>query len=229
MPSLLPWASGLLIAAFALFIAYVVLLLYGNSLLAKEERNRLRNSFPYEFYKDFPVPYRILAYAVLALDIFLLALGFCFFFLSLETGYAYAVMLLWIVSAVALLCGNVLPLSRYKAHIIANLFAFFFFALGAILFCFFSVVPGALLLPSRLSLPILVLVGVVGFLGFFALLNPKLKDWYRLDRTEENGATYYVKPKVNYLALYEWIFLVLINLVAFLLFINIIVTGTVVY
>ena len=145
MPSLLPWASGLLIAAFALFIAYVVLLLYGNSLLAKEERT------------------------------------------------------------------------------------FFFFALGAILFCFFSVVPGALLLPSRLSLPILVLVGVVGFLGFFALLNPKLKDWYRLDRTEENGATYYVKPKVNYLALYEWIFLVLINLVAFLLFINIIVTGTVVY
>ena len=41
-----------------------------------------------------------------------------------------------------------------------------------------------------------------------------------------NGNTFYVKPKINYFALYEWIFLIAIYFSNFLLYINIIVTGS---
>ena len=67
MERFLPWASGLLLAGFALSIAYFVLLAYGNSLLLKEERNHFRNSFPYEFYKDLPFSYRLFLYVILSL------------------------------------------------------------------------------------------------------------------------------------------------------------------
>ena len=229
MPQLLPWASGLLIAGFALFIAYFVLLLYGNSLLVKEERNHLRNSFPYEFYKDFPIPFRVLLYVVLALSVLAGVLGMGFFFTYLETNYALVVLAVLAVSFFAMGIANVLPLSLYKSHIIAALVGFAFYSFGSILFSLFTIIPGGLKIGSHISVPIAVVVGVLGFLALFALFNPKLKNWYRLDRTEENGATYYVKPKVNFLSLYEWIFLGLIQLTAFLLFLNIIVTGTVTY
>ncbi len=229
MEQFLPWASGLLVASFALAIAYFVLLAYGNSLLLKEERNHFRNSFPYEFYKDLPLSYRLLLYGVLALDILSLALGMAFFFLYLDSTYALAILFFLVVSAFAMLISNILPLSHYKGHIIAALCGFAFFSLGSILFAFITLIPGGLILQSHISVPIVVLVGVLGFLSFFALFNPKLKNWARLDRTEENGATYYVKPKVNFLSLYEWIYLALLNLTGFLLFLDIIVTQGVTY
>ena len=226
---LLPWASGLLISGFALFIAYVVLVLYGNSLLVKEERNHLRNSFPYEYYKDMFPAFRYLTYAVLSLNLLANVLGMAFFFTAIGTTYALFVLGALAIGAICLFVSNILPLSSYKTHIAFSLLGFGFFALGAILFSFFTVIPGALLLTGHIAVFIAVLIGILGFLTFFALFNPKLKNWYRLDKTEENGATYYVKPKVNFLALYEWLAYLFVNLTVFLLFVDILVTGMVLY
>lgn len=224
MEQFLPWASGLLLAGFALSIAYFVLLAYGNSLLLKEERNHFRNSFPYEFYKDFPFSYRLFLYVILSLNILFVVLGMSFFFLALDSTYALCLLFFLALSAFSILASNLLPLSHYKGHIIAALSGFSFLSLGSILFSFITIIPGGILLERHVLVPIAVIVGIVGFLFFFALFNPKLKNWARLDRTEENGATYYVKPKVNFLSLYEWIALALLNLESFLLFLDIILT-----
>ena len=50
---------------------------------------------------------------------------------------------------------------------------------------------------------------VFGFLSLLSFVNPKLLDWPKMERSEVNGTTYYVKPKVNFLALYEWAYLLL--------------------
>lgn len=214
------WADALLIVAFAVAIAYFVLLLYMNSLVAPERKNKLRNSFPYEFYRNFPVGARSLLYVLVTADGLALALGSCFFFLSIGTSYAYVLLILFALAAIAMVLSNVLPLSFYKGHLFYALLSFFAYTLGAILLCFATVVPGAVHFPSTFSVPILVVVGIFGFAFFLALFNPKLTQWAKMDRTEENGATYYVKPKVNALSLYEWIFLVLFNLTGLLLFLN---------
>lgn len=48
---------------------------------------------------------------------------------------------------------------------------------------------------------------VIGVIQVILLFNKKLKRWMYMDKTEVNGATYYVRPKVNALASLEWIFL----------------------
>lgn len=41
-------------------------------------------------------------------------------------------------------------------------------------------------------------------LSLVQLLNPKLKDWGMMEKTEVNGATIYVRPRVNWLAFSLW-------------------------
>lgn len=60
----------------------------------------------------------------------------------------------------------------------------------------------------------------LGMLGAIPLLNPKLMDWYKMEKTEVDGTTVYVRPKVNHLATYIWGCFVLVCLLHILLIIN---------
>jgi hypothetical protein len=220
-------ASGFLISAFGIVLAYFAILLYTNSLFGKTERCHLRNSYPFQFYRNDPIPCRIVLYLFLALDAIALSLGDVFYFSSLGTSLTIALGVFFGISALALIIANLLPLTNYKAHIFFAGLAFFVYSLASILYSFLTLIPGNSVAAPVLSVPISVVVGILGFVSFFALFNPKLLSWAKMDKAEENGKTYYVKPKVNFLALYEWIYLILMNVTGFLFFLDIIVTDAI--
>lgn len=63
------------------------------------------------------------------------------------------------------------------------------------------------------------------FFGLFALFalqlfNPKLKDWYRMDKAEEDGSVYLVRPRVNWLASMIWSGFLLVSLYQILIAAN---------
>ncbi|MFA6860792.1 MAG: hypothetical protein WCR56_00165 [Bacilli bacterium] len=211
-----------LIVGFASAMAYFCLLLYFNSLVSKPNRCHLRNSYPSQFYTEMSKLPKIFLYIIAIIDMFALALGFFFFFYSLNSTYGIILGSLFAFSSLSLLVSNLLSLSQYKAHIAFAAASFFSFAFACILCSFTTVMPGAALNPEDINVVIEVIIGVIGFFSFFALFNKKLLNWCKMDRTEENGAVYYVKPKVNFFALYEWIYLISENVVAFLLFIDMI-------
>lgn len=220
------WASGLLISGVALFMVYAVILMLFNNRIAKPDRNHFRNSFPYNFYQTFPISSRVLLYILLILSTALMVVGECFYFLSFQSSFQTILAITFSLSFLCLVSANLIPLSSYKAHIVFSAVGFFFYILSAVCYSFVTVLPGAVsaTTASYVSLPIVIIIGVLGFGSIFLIVNPKLKNWAKMDKTEENGTTYYVKPKVNFYAMDEWIFLFEEVLTALLLFFDILAT-----
>ena len=215
-------ASLFFLLSFAVYLLDTALLTFLNSRLAKEEKNHFRNSFPFEFYRQRNPRLRFVLYALVFLSLFFLLLGTSLYFVTFESIFAYAELVIFGLVAVLMAAGNILPLSSYRSHLLTNLSSFLLLSLGMILFAFQRIVPGAMIFPSEILVPIAVLSGILGFVSFFALFQKKLLNWAKLDKAEENGATYYVKPKVNLLALYEWIYFLLFEIQGLLFFFNIV-------
>ncbi len=217
------FAAAFLTIGFALFIAYVIVLFYSNSLLDKVNRNHFRNSFPYNFYMDDSIVLRVILYVLLGLSVLSACVGESFFFISLG-GYGMLIAggILLPLSLLFLAVSNILPLSFYKSHIVFALLGFLSFCGSMILLSVITPVVDPALNVEGLSIVSRIFFGVMGFASLLSLINPKLMDWAKMEKTEENGKSYYVKPKFNFLAMYEWIFLVEEFLVVFLCFINII-------
>lgn len=213
-------AAGLLITGFGFFLAYLALLIYQNQLLDSLNRNHFRNSFPYNYYMDAPMKIRVLLYSFLAISTLTSMTGLSFFFISFSTGFSYILAVMMPLSLLSLSVSNLLSLERYKLHIISSAVGFFLFPLTCLLFSFSTLIPGALLYPERTITFIQVLLGVIGGILLVILINPKLMDWYKMEKAEENGKTYYVKPKINAFAFYEWIYLFSMQAVCFLLFLT---------
>lgn len=218
-------ASFGLLASIALIFLYFVLLIISNNKLLKERRLSIKNSFPYEFYMEFPISIRVALYSLLFLSLIASIIGISCFFLAFNTTYMLMTMSLYVISIIAITFSNVISLSHYKIHIALSLISFFFFSYSALLITFSTSLNSALIYEENFNLPIIVILGVLGFSILLAMLNPRIKNWSKKERCEDNGKTFYVKPKINYLALYEWIFLIAIYFSNFLLYINIIVSG----
>jgi hypothetical protein len=219
-------SSIFLVIAMASFFLYTAILVYCNSVLEKKDRCSFLNSYPYQFYSNYKPSARIALYVILGINVLSLAVGESFFLVSLKSTYA---MILAVAFPLAIIClgiSNILPLNQYKAHIALASVSFFSFAFASILFSFITVIASGLLDPLSISLPITIVIGVFGFLGFLSMFNSKLFSWFKMDKAEENGKVIYVKPKVNWFAFYEWIFFVMENLTGIIFFINIMVTGT---
>ena len=223
--NLITIASFGLLASVALIFLYFVLLIISNNKLLKERRLSIKNSFPYEFYMEFPISIRVALYSLLFLSLIASIIGISCFFLAFNTTYMLMTMSLYVISIIAITFSNVISLSHYKIHIALSLISFFFFSYSALLITFSTSLNSALIYEENFNLPIIVILGVLGFSILLAMLNPRIKNWSKKERCEDNGKTFYVKPKINYLALYEWIFLIAIYFSNFLLYINIIVSG----
>jgi len=218
-------ASGFLLSGVSLFMAYLIVLFLLDSRLDKLARNHMRNSFPYNFYLDQPIPNRVLLYVLFILSLLFLMVGECFYFISFGNPFHYILSILLPLSLLCLGVSNLLPLSYYRFHIVFSAIGFFLYGLSCACYSFVTVIPGALPVGKEGSVPILVIIGAFGFLTLLSLVNPKLKDWAKMEKTEENGKTYYVKPKVNAYALTEWIVLFLQVLTALLLFFSVLATS----
>lgn len=217
------FAAAFLTIGLALFIAYVIVLVYSNGLLEKKDRNHFRNSFPYNFYMDDSIIVRVSLYVLLGLSVLSACVGESFFFLSLG-GYGMLIAggILLPLSLLFLSVSNILPLSFYKLHIAFAVLGFLSFCGSMILLSVITPVVDPALNVEGLSVVSRVFFGVMGFSSLLSLINPKLMDWSKMEKAEENGKSYYVKPKFNFLAFYEWIFLAEEFVAVFLCFINII-------
>jgi hypothetical protein len=217
-------SAALLIIGLALFMAYACLLTYSNARLGTVERCHLRNSFPYNFYMNVSLPTRILLYALLLIASLTTMVGQCFFFLSFSNPYFLCLAIVCPLSLACLLISNLLPLTFYRSHILLAAVGFFITSLSGLLFAFSNLVVGSSIIEGNLCQPIQIVIGVLSGILLLAMFNPKLMNWYKMEKTEENGKTYYVKPKLNFFALYEWLFLFSHYIFSFLLFLNVIVT-----
>ncbi len=213
-------AIGLFVCSLAFFIVYVILMVYFKSLTLKGQDVNFRNSYPYEIYSKLSIPNRILLYGSLFLNGILGALGLSFSFMSLNSNYSFIIGVVYSVSFICLIASNVLSLNFYKSHLLTSLCGILGFAFASILCCFITVIPEALGPEKTFYLPICIIIGVLGFLVLFSCFNPKLLSWAKMDKAEENGKTIFLKPKVNYLALYEWLVYIFYNVISLIIFIS---------
>lgn len=213
-------ATALLVVGLAAFIAYIVYLVYCNSLLEKLDRNHFRNSFPYNFYADVSLGQRIILYVLLSVYVLCMSVGEAFYFISLESSFSILIGIFMPVGMIALGISNVLSLSNYRSHLISSAAGFLLLSATSLLFSFASVIPSAINPKYSVSIPIQVLFGVIGAVLLLGLVNPKLTDWSKMDKTEKDGTTYYVKPKINFYALYEWIYLFMSAVLGLLCMLN---------
>lgn len=214
-----------LIGGFLLVVLYLVLLIFSNMAVRKEERNSFNNSFPYLYYQNMPMSMRIFLYIILGLGLVFIGMGECMFFSGLTfTCYQFVLSILFPLSALFLYISNILPLDYYKSHLIFSVLAFFLFATESFLTGLIPFVSGSTL-ENFYNKPIQFIIGAIGLICFASLLNPKLANWAKMEKTEVNGKVIYVRPRINFYALYEWVYLLLMAVVSLLLFINMFVSG----
>lgn len=205
-----------IIIGIALFFLYIAVLVYNNSILNSVNRSHFKNSFPYNFYSKFSIVTRVILYTLLVLSGLFVVLGDFLFFYSFSTSYMFIIGIISSLQVLSIVFSNLIPLSYYKLHISLSASSFFLFIMYSLLFTFSSVIPNAIITSEQISLPIQILIGFFGFASLIMMFNPKLLDWFKMEKTEENGTTYYVLPKFNFYAMYEWIFLLLSYIASFL-------------
>lgn len=221
------FAASFLVIGIALFIVYIIVLAYSNSLLDNVSKSHFRNSFPYNFYMSDSIVMRVVLYVLLGLGTLMTCVGEAFFFISFNSSFMLILGIALPLSLLFIAISNVIPLSYYKLHLVFSLSGFCLFGGSGILLAFVKVIPNALGSNYDFLIFLSVMFGFLGFVSLLSLLNPKLSSWAKMDKTEEDGKTYYVKPKINFYALYEWIFLAEEVLAAFLCFLNIILTNSI--
>lgn len=219
---------GFLTIGFLVFLFYLILLFLSNRRVRKEERNSLLNSFGFQFYANATMTQRMFLYLSLSISTILILSGECFFFLSTPfTAYEVFLAILFPLSFFCLTLGNILPFRYYKAHLSLSLSGFALFFLSTFLSGIIPFAPSFTLRGANYSTPIFIIFFLLSILSFFSFFNPRLFNWAKMDKTEENGTVYYVKPKLNDFALYEWVYLFLEGVVGLLLLINLFVTHSI--
>lgn len=216
-------ATAFFLIGLAAFMIYFIMLLVVNGRLPKDTRSSLANSYPYQFYMDQPVAYRTILYVLLGLSALGIGAAESLYLFAFKTVYMDVLGIVFPLALICLVFSNFISLNHYKTHILLSSLGFFGFIFGSLLLSFVKVVPGGIAL-GDINLPIYILIGVLGGLGFLSMFNPKLSNWAKMDRAEENGKVYYVKPKVNFYALYEWVYLILMEVTALLMFLDMILT-----
>lgn len=209
----------LMLAGFCLLVLYFILLLYGNKLSGGN--NKLSNSFPYLYYMSFPSTLRLVSIVTVIASAICIGVGEALFFMSMTFSY-YQLMLAitFPLSLLLLLLSNLLSLNYYKSHIFCSTASLLLFAFSCICFGLIKIVKGDAGSSNSYTYAVLIPVFIIGLLVLLSLINPKLMNWAKMDKAEENGKTIYVRPKINFLALYEWILLCLHGIIPIFLFVN---------
>lgn len=203
---------GILLFCFgAVFlICYLLFLFLFYRYPTKVEQDKFQNTYPYQFYASLPSTMKkVVLYIVFAFSILFLVFGSFTFFLSLSTVYNILIGIAFSLSILFLGLSNITSLSYYKRHILFALLAIGFYSLACLMYSFRSIVDPIIGQEGYSTVPIDIIIGIFGGLFLFSLFNPGLLNWAKMDKTEVDGTTYYVKPKINYLALEEWILLVM--------------------
>lgn len=201
----------------SLFVTFLLLSLLLPSLylgygfaLNKKKGYSFRSYFSYEMFteeKSFP---NILLRIIEALAVLSFLLSGAFGLIS-EGGdmnlslYFMAFCFLGLVASLSHYFLSFIDLSYAKAH-----FALFFVEIAALIL--FSAMNGFYFssIYRNLGEPSFLLIAILSFLylllALLILVNPKMKDWAKLEKkTNEKGETSYIRPKRFVLPYSEWV------------------------
>lgn len=110
-----------------------------------------------------------------------------------------------IVCVTAFLCFGYGMLYAKKHIIFSTLFIISLILLDIIIMVYSIYYSGLIYLSGySIHLGVGIVFGILGILLTLSLLNPKVKEWTKQDKTEVDGTTYYVRKKYNFLAITEW-------------------------
>ena len=211
----------LIIVGIICLLLYFFFLIYLNSKIKdKNEQNSFFNSFPFQFYSSNTIQMRVFIYLLLISFALCTSIGEAIYFVSLKSPHFIMLSIVLPLSLIFIIISNLTPLSKYKSHILCAFLGFGMFIFSSLFYAFSNVIPGAVLFQNSISLFSTIIIGIFGGIGLVSFFNKKLLDWPKMDKAEIDGKTIYVKPKINYLALYEWMYLILESLTGITIFIN---------
>lgn len=181
--------------------------------LLKDKKVYLVNSFGYEIYCSMPLERRILFYSMLGIFSSLSTAGIWMTLSVFNSIYLIMVSLLFVLGFVLISISNIIPFSLYKYHLISYYLGSGFIIASSLLMFFTNNIRGIIIDSDMIPLPL-----SIGFIFIFVIflafiLNPKNSEWFKLYKVNTNGKTHYEKPKINYLALEEWLSLGVLGIV----------------
>lgn len=203
-----------------LFLIYFALLLVFAKKDEKQEKNSLLNSFPFQYYGAMKGVKSLVLMLLLGLSGLLVSTGVVLYCYRESSGYQLILGICFAVSLIALIASNMLSFEKYKAHLICAFISFVFLSMSLFLMPFRQFIQGEFPSYYTYTKIIEIFAACIGAVIFLALFNPKLLNWAKMEKAEENGKAYYIKPKVNYLALYEWTALIIIQVMSILFMVD---------
>lgn len=199
---------------------YFFFLFFFNQRMEKEARSSFLNSFGYQFYASMDMKARTGLYVLLIFSCLMISAGEVLYLSSMNSYVFLMLSILFPLSLLFLMGSNLIPLSKYHLHILFDGIGFVFFALCCLVYGCSTMIPAAIHYKGSISLASQIIVGAIGAIALVSLFNKRLLDWSKMERSEVDGTTYYQKPKVNFLALYEWCFLSAEMVVGLVFFVN---------
>lgn len=190
-----------------------LLIFFAFIFLLKDKKVYLVNSFGYEIYSSMPLERRVLFYSMLGIFSSLSTAGIWMTLSVFNSIYLIMVSLLFVLGFVLISISNIIPFSLYKYHLISYYLGSGFIIASSLLMFFTNNIRGIIIDSDMIPLPL-----SIGFIFIFVIflafiLNPKNSEWFKLYKVNTNGKTHYEKPKINYLALEEWLSLGVLGIV----------------
>lgn len=224
-------AASCSLAAILFLVAYIHLSITTIAMGTNDSHTTILNTFPSELMQS--KKSRLIMIASIMATAFSF-LGFSFFFaamfsssLSSTNGTfsiksaTYFAMAITLINCITMFLTTYIGYNKSVRIPLAMNVVFI-----ASTFCIGVVMP-LICNPEAQQYSIYTLDQVVGWIGFafgmigaLPMMNPKLNEWDRLEKTEVNGATIYVRPKINHLSTYMWGCMILVGLFHLLLIIN---------
>lgn len=205
------------IVALTLVAGYFVLpfLLFKSP--TKGEHYSFLRYFPIEMAGEGNLTKRtfFMVYSLLAVTA--LSFSYALTFINLHAPLFVSAMVCFIASSVALFFNCSYSLENYRGHVYSAAALYIFLVGGELMLgSMYFALQGRTFDYS----PALMIVSLIlGILFLLAIFSPKLKKWAYLEKTEQDGKTIYVRPKVSPLGLLEWLCILMhgINMVLFII------------
>lgn len=188
----------------ALSLALFAGLLIVTFTVKREEKYDLRRYFPFEAVSTLKPPVRMWFILLVGLTAGLMAESYLLAFWDLSFMLGKVVLVFYVVSVILMFALFTVSLYSYRVHLILSTVFFVTTVIGSFLTLTTALIGYDSLI--RFNLPLAAVMALVGLVLLIILFVPKLKYWMYLEKSEENGKTVYVRPKVSILSLYEWIF-----------------------
>lgn len=171
----------------------------------------------YPFEAGYDKPRNIALSAISMVFAFISVFAYSSVLIMLNRPVFISALVFFIISLMGFLLSVFFGFEYLKVHLIGDIAMFLGEAGGDISLLLACVFKGNYIDPFPSA--IMIIFGIIGIILLGLLFHPSIKRWAFLEKSEENGKVIYVRPKVNYLALMEWVYLVghLVNMVLFII------------